>query len=105
KPWENLSISAKYFGVIDRGLPVPLLNAQGNPVLDASGNPETTLENQGGHTLQFNLAANLQGGWRAVADLNQLTSLTFQLVFAPTFGEAVNSEVRNAAFLTNNFRG
>ena len=105
KPWESVSISAKYFGVIDRGLPVPLLNAQGNPVLDASGNPETTLENQGGHTMQFNLAANLQGGWRAVADLNQLTSLTFQLVFAPTFGEAVNSEVRNAAFLTNNFRG
>ena len=105
KPGESVSISAKYFGVIDRGLPVPLLNAQGNPVLDASGNPETTLENQGGHTMQFNLAANLQGGWRAVADLNQLTSLTFQLVFAPTFGEAVNSEVRNAAFLTNNFRG
>ena len=82
-----------------------LLNAQGNPVLDASGNPETTLENQGGHTMQFNLAANLRGGWRAVADLNQLTSLTFQLVFAPTFGEAVNSEVRNAAFLTNNSQG
>jgi LPS-assembly protein len=31
--------------------------------------------------------------------------LTFQLVFAPTFGEAVNSEVRNVGFLTNNFRG
>ena len=29
KPWENVSISAKYFGVIDRGLPEPLLNAQG----------------------------------------------------------------------------
>jgi LPS-assembly protein len=105
KPWENVSISSKYFGVIDRGLPVPLLNAQGNPVLNAAGNPETTLENQGGHTMQFNLAAQLRDGWRAVADLNQLSSLTFQLVFAPTFGEAVNSEVRNAAFLTNNFRG
>ena len=105
KPWENVSISGKYFGVIDRGLPAPLLNAQGNPVLDAAGNPETTLESQGGHTMQFNLAAQLQDGWRAVADLNQLSSLTFQLAFAPTFGQAVNSEVRNAAFLTNNFRG
>ncbi len=105
KPWENVSISGKYFGVIDRGLPVPLLNAQGNPVLNAAGSPETTLENQGGHTMQFKLAAQLRDGWRAVADLNQLSSLTFQLVFAPTFGEAVNSEVRNAAFLTNNFRG
>ena len=105
KPWENVSISAKYFGVIDRGLPAPLLNAQGNPVLDSSGNPETVLESQGGHSAQFKLDAQLRNGWRAVADFNQLTSLIFQLAFAPTFGEAVNSEVRNAGFLTNNFRG
>jgi LPS-assembly protein len=105
KPWENVSISAKYFGVIDRGLPAPLVNAQGNPVLDSSGNPETVLESQGGHSAQFQVNARLRGGWRAGADVNQLTSLIFQLAFAPTFGEAVNSEVRNAGFLTNNFRG
>jgi LPS-assembly protein len=105
KPWENVSISAKYFGVIDRGLRAPLLNAQGTPVLDSSGNPESVLESQGGHTAQFNLDAQLRNGWRAVADFNQLTSLIFQLAFAPTFGEAVNSEVRNAGFVTNNFRG
>lgn len=105
KPWENVSISAKYFGVIDRGLPAPLLNAKGNPVLDSAGNPETALESQGGHSAQFQLNAQLRDGWRAVADVNQLTSLIFQLAFAPTFGEAVNSEVRNTGFLTNNFRG
>jgi len=105
KPWENVSISARYFGVIDRGLPAPVLNAQGMPVLDSSGNPETVLESQGGHSAQFKLDAQLHDGWRAVADFNQLTSLIFQLAFAPTFGEAVNSEVRNAGFLTNNFRG
>jgi LPS-assembly protein len=105
KPWENVSISARYFGVIDRGLPEPVLDAQGNPVLDSSGNPKTALQSQGGHSTQFNLDAQLRNGWRAVAEVNQLTSLTFQLAFAPTFGEAVNSEVRNAGFLTNNFRG
>ncbi len=105
KPWENVSISARYFGVIDRGLPEPVLDAQGNPVLDSAGNPETALQSQGGHSAQFNLDAQLHNGWRAVAEVNQLTSLTFQLAFAPTFGEAVNSEVRNAGFLTNNFRG
>jgi LPS-assembly protein len=105
KPWENVSISARYFGVIDRGLPEPVLNAQGNPVLNSSGSPETALQSQGGHSAQFNLDAQLRDGWRAVAQVNQLTSLTFQLAFAPTFGEAVNSEVRNAGFLTNNFRG
>jgi LPS-assembly protein len=105
KPWENVSITARYFGVIDRGLPAPLLDAQGNPVLDSSGNPETTLESQGGHSAQFKLDATLHNGWRAVADFNQLSSLIFQLAFAPTFGEAVNSEVRNGGFLTNNFQG
>ena len=105
KPWENVSIAARYFGVIDRGLPAPVLNAAGMPVLDSSGNPETALESQGGHTAQFQLDAQLRDGWRAVADFKQLTSLIFQLAFAPTFGEAVNSEVRNAGFLTNNTQG
>jgi LPS-assembly protein len=105
RPWENVSVSARYFGVVDRGLPSPVLDAQGNPVLDASGNPETHLVSQGGHSAQFKLDAQLRDGWRAVADFNQLSSLVFQLVFSPTFGDAVNSEVRNTGFLTNNFRG
>ena len=87
KPWENVTISAKYFGVIDRGLPA------------------LAIPKQGGHSAQFEFDAKLHGGWRAVADLNQLTSQVFQLAFAPTFGEAVNSEVRSSAFLTNNFNG
>jgi LPS-assembly protein len=90
KPWENVSLTAQYFGVIDRGLPDP---ATGLRV------------KQGGHSAQFGFNALLNNGWRAVADLNQLTSLTFRLAFSPTFGEAVNSEVRSSAFLTNNFRG
>ena len=97
KPWENVDISARYFGVIDRGLPETVVNS--------SGASSTQLVNQGGHSVQFKLTAQLHDGWRAVADLNQLSSLTFQLAFAPTFGQAVNSEVRSAAFLTNNFSG
>jgi LPS-assembly protein len=97
KPWENVSISAKYFGVIDRGLSTTAADAFGNPIQE--------IVKQGGHTAQFELDARLLGGWRAVADINQLTSLTFQLAFAPTFGEAVNSEVRTSAFVTNNFHG
>lgn len=105
KPWENVSISGRYFGVVDRGVPEPLLDSQGNPVLNSMGVPETVLVSQGGHSDQLQLNAQFQGGWRAVASVNQLTSLIFQLVFAPTFGEAVNSEVRNTGFLTNNFSG
>jgi LPS-assembly protein len=89
KPWQDVSLSAKYFGVIDRGL-------------STGGAPPVK---QGGHSAQVELDARLKRGWRAVVDFNQLSSLTFQLAFAPTFGEAVNSEVRTSAFLTNNFRG
>jgi LPS-assembly protein len=89
KPWENADLTARYFGVMDRGL------------VDSTG----VRTKQGGHTAQLTFNALLQGGWRAVADLNQLTSLTFRLAFSPTFGEAVNSEVRSTAFLTNNFHG
>jgi LPS-assembly protein len=89
KPWENVDLTARYFGVIDRGL------------VDSTG----ARIKQGGHYALLTFNALLGSGWRAVADLNQLTSLTFRLAFSPTFGEAVNSEVRSSAFLTNNFRG
>ncbi|MFY9528235.1 MAG: LPS assembly protein LptD [Candidatus Acidiferrales bacterium] len=89
RPWENAKLDASYFGVIDRGL-----QQENGPPLK-----------QGGHEAHFDFDALLPQGWRVVADLNQLTSLTFRLAFAETFAQAVNSEVRNTAFLTNNFRG
>lgn len=89
RPWENARLDASYFGVIDRGIPQP----SGPPV------------KQGGHEAKLLFTALLPHGWRAVADLDQLSSLTFRLAFSETFVEAVNSEVRNTAFLTNNFRG
>jgi LPS-assembly protein len=89
KPWENTSFFYTYYGVIDRGL------------RDASG----VRHPQGGHQQQFEAVALLPNGWRAVADINQLSSLTFRLAFADTFGEAVNSEVRSGVFLTNNSHG
>lgn len=89
RPWENTRLDANYFGVIDRGL-----EQQDAPAIK-----------QGGHETKLLFTSLLPGGWRAVADLDQLTSLTFRLAFSETFVQAVNSEVRNTAFLTNNFRG
>ncbi len=88
-PWENMSLSSTYFAVNDRGLRGP-------------GGARVP---QAGHQSNVSLDAYLPGGWRAVADINQLTSLKFRLAFAETFTEAVNSEVRSSAFVTNNFRG
>lgn len=89
KPFENTSVTYTYFGVDDRGLL----------------NPDGTRSPQGGEQQRVEIQSLLRGGWRFVTDYNQLSSLTFRLAFADTFGEAVNSEVRSAIFLTNNFRG
>jgi LPS-assembly protein len=89
KPFENTSIQYTYLGVEDRGLL----------------NPDGTRSPQGGEQQRLEIQSLLPHGWRFVTDYNQLSSLTFRLAFADTFGEAVNSEVRSAIFLTNNFNG
>jgi LPS-assembly protein len=89
RPWEGAQFNVSYYGVIDRGLEVP----------------DEPPEKQGGHEAKLLFTSMLPGGWRAVADLDQLTSLTFRLAWSETYKEAVNSEVRNSAFLTNNFDG
>ncbi len=89
KPFESTSIAYTYFGVEDRGL------------LNASG----TRTPQGGEQQRLEIQSLLPGGWCFVTDYNQLSSLTFRLAFTDSFGEAINSEVRTAVFLSNNFRG
>jgi LPS-assembly protein len=89
KPFENTSVTYTYFGVDDRGLL----------------NPDGTRNPQGGEQQRVEMQSLLPGGWRFVTDYNQLSSLTFRLAFADSFGEAVNSEVRTAIFVTNNYRG
>ncbi len=89
KPFEDTSIAYTYFGVEDRGLL----------------NPDGTRSPQGGEQQRVEIQSLLPRGWRFVTDYNQLSSLTFRMAFADTFGEAVNSEIRSAIFLTNNFRG
>lgn len=89
KPWQDATLNASYFGVIDRGI----------------AGPDGTLTKQGGHEDRLFFDALLPGGWRAVADVDQLSSLTFRLAFAETFAQAVNSEVRTTTFLTKNTDG
>ena len=88
-PASNLNLSLHYYGVEDRGLPGP------NNVLIPEGGSEA-------HLL---FTSNLAHGWRAVADLNYLSSLTFRLAFATTFNDATVSEEHSNAFASNNFRG
>lgn len=89
RPWENIDFQAVYRGVNDRGLIGP-------------GGVRVP---QGGHEAQVKLNALFPHGWRAVMDVNKLTSLNFRLAFAETFTEAANPETRSSVFLTNNFKG
>lgn len=89
RPFENTTIRYDYFGVIDRGLP----QASGPPI------------NQGGHQQSLEVQSLWSHGWRFVADVNELSSLTFRLAFSDTYGEAINSEIPSSIFLTNNFNG
>lgn len=87
-PWENVSLVASFFAVQDRGLPSPT-----GPI------------KQGGEEIKILSSALLPHGWRAVADVDLLSSLTFRLAFSPTFGEATSAEANSTVFLSNNFRG
>jgi LPS-assembly protein len=90
RPYENTSVRYKYFGVEDRGIPGPTPG---------------TVTKQGGYEQQLEIDSLWTHGWRFVTDFNQLSSLTFQLAFAGTYTEAINSEIRSSIFLTNNFHG
>lgn len=92
KPWENATLTASYYGVIDRGIEEP------DGTIDK-------IVKQGGHEDHLFFDAMLPDDWRAVADIDQLSSLTFRLAFAETFAEAVNSEVKTTTFLTKNTDG
>lgn len=89
RPWEGTNLEASYYGVIDRGL-----KQDGAPPLK-----------EGGHEAKLLYTSELPDGWRAVADFDQLTSLTFRLAWLDTVKEAVNSEVSNTAFVQRNFGG
>jgi LPS-assembly protein len=99
RPWENAKLDVLYSGMIDRGL------VEAIPPTTPGG--PTTYENinQGGHEVHALFTALLPDDWRAVADLDQLSSLTYRIAWSETFAQAVNSEVPRNAFLSKNFRG
>ena len=89
RPWENARLEASYFGVIDR----ESLSRSGPPI------------KQGGHEAKLLFTALLPA-W--VARGCRSRSAHFAHIPAGMVGnfvQAVNSEVRNTAFFTNNFRG
>ena len=86
RPSETSFVDLNYFSVLDRGI--------GNPHVD-----------QGGEEVHLIAEGELGHNFRGVADIDYLSSFVFRLAFSETFTQAVNSEVKSDAFLSNATRG
>ena len=80
QPTDNSFVDATVFSVLDRGL---------NGI------------KQGGTAARLNGEGEFDHNFRAVANIDYLTSYVFRLAFSDVFSQAVDSEVRSQAFLSN----
>lgn len=82
QPSDTSFVDLNYFGVLDRGI--------GDPPVD-----------QGGEEVRLNAEGAFGHNFRGVANLDYLSSFIFRLAFSEVFTQAVNSEVKSVAFLSN----
>lgn len=80
RPSDTSYINLTYFGVLDR-------------------------KHQGGQDINLSGEGRLMQNFRSVASINYLSSFVFRLAFSETFTQAINSEVKSLAFLSNTRRG
>src|SRR5690242_6927253 len=97
RPSESSFLNLSYFGVLDRGITTN--------TVDQAGNPITKAEKQGGEDVKLNAETTFANGVRGVASIDYLSSFIFRLAFTENFSQAVDSEVRSAAFLSKNTKG
>ncbi len=87
RPSDTSFVDLNVFSVLDRGV--------GHPPVD-----------QGGEEVRLNALGTFGHNFRGVANIDYLSSFVFRLAFSEVFTQAVNSEVKSDAFLsntTNNF--
>ncbi len=81
RPSEASYVDATYFGVLDHRF------------------------HQGGEEVRLDAESPFPYGFRGVAAVNYLSSFVFRLAFTESFAQAVNSEVKSAAFLSRTRNG
>jgi len=86
RPSESSFIDLNYTEVIDRG-----------------GGPQN--QNQGGLNVRLEAQSDFAHNLRGVATVDYLTSYVYRLAFIEVFTQAVNSEVKSRAFLSNSSNG
>jgi LPS-assembly protein len=80
RPSDTAYVDLTYFGVIDR-------------------------KKQGGDEVHLSGEGRFLQNFRAVSNIDYLSSFVFRLAFSETFSQAVNSEVKSQAFLSNTTNG
>ncbi|MBZ5574361.1 MAG: LPS assembly protein LptD, partial [Acidobacteriia bacterium] len=86
RPSQTSFVDLNYFSVLDRGI--------GTPPVD-----------QGGEEVRLTAESEFSHNFRGVTDIDYLSSFVFRVGFNEVFTQAVNSEVKSAAFLSNTTRG
>jgi LPS-assembly protein len=91
RPSETSYIDLGYFGVIDSGISIGTPTGQQNL-------------REGGEEARLTAEDNFHG-FRAVSNIDYLSSFLFRLAFNEIFTQAVNSEVKSQVFLVKNENG
>ena len=91
RPSDASYVDLNYFGVTDRGIEI-----------NTSTGPQILRE--GGQEARLNAEGNILG-FRAVSNVDYLSSFLFRLAFNDVFSQAVNSEVKSQLFLSKAYKG
>jgi LPS-assembly protein len=91
RPTDTSFVDLSYFGVVDRGI-----------AIETSTGPQVLRE--GGQEARLNAEGNF-GGFRALSNVDYLSSFLFRLAFNETFTQAINSEVKSEMFLAKAVNG
>ena len=105
RPTETSYVDLNYFGVIDRGIAVNTGQFVSNPA-DPTGPliPVAANLREGGQEVRLTADGNFHG-FRAVSDVDYLSSFLFRLAFNEVFTQAINSEVKSQVFLAKSVKG
>jgi len=91
RPSDTSFVDLNYFGVIDRGFET-----------GTSTGPQ--LLREGGQEARLTAEGNFYG-FRAVSNVDYLSSFLFRLAFNESFTQAINSEVKSQLFLSKAYKG
>ncbi len=99
RPSDTSYVDLNYFGVIDRGISEPP-TCSGTPPVCV---PTPPLK-EGGQEVRLTAEGNFYG-FRAVSNVDYLSSFLFRLAFNESFTQAINSEVKSQLFLSKAYKG